>query len=114
MPLPGNILFLDGAAKELLRIKANSPSAYGAILDALVSLGQDGPPNETMLVPIDEPPFPLGIAYRFDAAGYTIVFESDKRVVHRSGTGLQVVRSIRAGYPLPRYTIWAIMAAESK
>lgn len=109
MTLPGNIDFLPGAAQEFARLKRERPAAYTAILGALTSLGRSGPPPDTCYVPVQEPPFPNTLAYRFEAGGYTIVFESNQRVLMKTRAGVRVVRALRGEGASPRYTIWAVL-----
>lgn len=108
MGLPDNISFLPGAAEEFLRLRRERHQAYTRVLSALISLVKDGPPEATRYVPIQELPFPNALAYRFEAAGCTIVFECGQRVVMKTASGLQVARALRSAGER-RYVIWAIL-----
>lgn len=111
MAVPDNVSFLPTAAEEFLRLQRDEPGAYAALLKAFTSLGKDGPPADTCYVPIQEPPFPNTLAYRFERAGYAVVFESNQRIVARTSGGLRIARAIRT--PQGTYTIWAILAPQA-
>lgn len=106
-PLPKNVLFLQGAHREYEALKS-APDDFAAVHGAFVSLGKDGAPRDAALVPVAEPPFPITLAYRFKAGRFTIVFESNTRVVLQTSKGARIVRSV-----LPpagaTFTIWAIL-----
>lgn len=111
MDLPDNVSFLPTAAEELLRLRTSDPPAYRALLEAFAALGTHGPPADTAYVPVQEPPFPNALAYRFQHAGYTVVFESNQRIVCKTSSGIRVARAIRT--PKGSYTIWAIVSPEA-
>lgn len=82
---------------------------YEAVLSALARLGEEGPPADTCYVPVQEPPFPNTLAYRFSTGGYAIVFECDQRVVMKTASGIRIVRALRSRAVEARYTVWAIL-----
>lgn len=108
-PLPANIGFLPKAYEEYLGLKARDPEAFAAVHQALISLGEDKPPHDTRLFLSDEPHFPKGLAYWFQAGGHAVVFEPSSRNILRSKSGAQVVRSIRIGGTESLYTVWFII-----
>jgi hypothetical protein len=107
--LPNNIDFLPGAAKEFARLRRESPEAYAAVLRALISLARAGPPADTRYVPVQEPPFPNTLAYRFEAGGRTLVFESNQRILMQTRSGVRIARALRGEGARARYTVWAIL-----
>lgn len=109
MELPDNVAFLPGAAEEFLGLRRRDRKAYQAILASLISLEWEGPPPGTCYVPIQEPPFPNTLAYRYEVAGFAIVFECNQRIVMKTTSGVTVVRALRAHGSDSRYTVWAIL-----
>lgn len=109
MDLPDNVAFLPGAAEEFLGLRRRNRKLYRSILASLISLGRDGPPEGTCYVPVQEPPFPNTLAYRYEVAGFAVVFECNHRVVMKTTSGVTVVRALRAHGSDSRYTVWAIL-----
>lgn len=112
--LPSNIGFLPKAYDEYQSLKARDPVAFDAIHRSLISLGEDKPPDDTRLFLSDEPHFPKGLAYWFEAGGHVIVFEPSARVTLQAESGAQIVRSIRVGGKESLYTIWFIIPKPSE
>ena len=106
--LPGNVRFLESAAREL---RSLTDTDRGGVVHALTSLACKGPPPDTRRVPVT---LPLDgktielLIFGFDIAGYRILFVGE-RIVTRSKEGWDLVRGMpRAGEGFV-YTIWAIV-----
>ena len=107
--LPANIGFLPGAYREYRSLKLRDSAAFEAVHSALISLGEDGPPKDAGPFHGDEPGFPRGLVYWFTSGGHAVVFEPKSRMILRSKSGSQTVRSVLIGGKESLYTIWLIM-----
>lgn len=75
-----------------------------------MALGESGPPKSAKPFSSDEPGFPRGLTYWFQAGAYAVVFEPKSRMVLKSRSGAQTVRSVLLGKRDGLYTVWLIIA----
>ena len=89
--LPGNVHFLESAAREL---RALSDIERDVVIRAVTALARQGPPPETRRFPIallhDGKTIEL-VLFGFDITGHRILFEGE-RIVTRSKEGWDLVR----------------------
>lgn len=111
--LPSNIGFLPEAYREYQKLKTRDTAAFGLVHESLVLLGEAGPPKHAKPFLSDEPGFPRGLAYWFQAGDYFVVFEPLSRMVLKSAAGSQTVRSVLIGGRESLYTVWFIISNRS-
>lgn len=106
LDLPGNIAFLPKAYREYKTFEARDPEFFKDLQEALVSLGENGPPKETRPFVGDD--LPHGLAYWFPLGDHMVVFEPGSRLVLQGEGGARTIRSVLIGGKEPLYTIWII------
>lgn len=111
--LPGNIGFLPGAYREYQNLEASDADAFGLVQESLIQLGATGAPRSARPFHDEELGVPLGLTYWFPVGVYIVVFEPQSRMVMRSKTGSQTVRSVLKSGRDGLYTIWLIMSNRS-
>lgn len=110
--LPGNIRLLESAARELRVLRDADHKRFIAVVEAVSSLGREGPPSGTRRFPVSMPSEGKTLellVFGFDVEGCRILFEGE-RIVTRTREGWDLVRTmLRAGEAFV-YTVWTFIA----